>query len=403
MLEQYYRINDATGISINLLQNGGMLIQICCVAVKDNRLDIEKKATDLHTVEELNKYIAPKSYVAINLFGKGILQKQIEKAGEINQNNFTQILPNADIDDFYIQNFISGEHSFVSVIRKVDADKLIDLIKKQGFTPLMLTLGPFPVQNIVSQLNVYEDEVIFNGHVVRRNEEKEWMSYQYKETATLSFPLKIESEPINEKVLLSYANAFQLVLAEKLNVIQADVPALANDLQKLLSDKKLRVKGFLILSLFFILLLVNFLIFSWLNSSNAKLTEQVSRSAQSTSDIQGINEKIKSKEALLQNLGWDGGINKSILIDQLASLLPSDVSWREVTINPIDAANSRTQKMLQFMDRKMRIIGNSQKIIPVNEWIARVKTQKWVKNIQLDSYTYNSELNTGQFTVIIDY
>ena len=105
----------------------------------------------------------------------------------------------------------------------------------------------------------------------------------------------------------------------------------------------------------------------------------------------------------MQNLGWDGGINKSILIDQLASLLPADVSWREVTINPIDATTSRMQKTLQFMDRKIRVIGNAQRIVPVNEWIARAKTQKWVKNIQLDSYTYNSELNTGQFTVLIDY
>jgi len=403
MLEQYYRINEATGVSIQLLQNGGMLINVCGVAIKDNHLDIEKKATDLPNVEELTKTISPKAYLAINLFGKGILQKQIEKVAVIDAGNFSQILPNANFDDFYIQNFISGNYSFASVIRKADADKLIDLVKEQGFIPLMLTLGPFPIENIISQLNVYEDEIMFNGHLVRRNEQKQWITYQYKETATSPFPLKIESEPIAEKLLLAYANAFQLVLAEKLNVIQAGVPGLSNNLQKVLNDKKLQVKGFVILSVFFVLLLINFMLFSWLNSSNAGLTEQVSRYAQSNSDIQGINDQIKNKEALLQNLGWDGGINKSVLVDQLASLLPADVSWREVTINPIDATTSRMQKTLQFMDRKIRIIGNSQKIIPVNEWIARAKTQKWVKNIQLDSYTYNSELNTGQFTVIIDY
>ena len=61
MLEQYYRINEATGVSIQLLQNGGMLIYICAVAIKDNQLNIEKKAADLHSIEELNKYYTGKS------------------------------------------------------------------------------------------------------------------------------------------------------------------------------------------------------------------------------------------------------------------------------------------------------------------------------------------------------
>jgi hypothetical protein len=47
------------------------------------------------------------------------------------------------------------------------------------------------------------------------------------------------------------------------------------------------------------------------------------------------------------------------------------------------------------------VTGKSERIIPVNEWIARVKTQKWVKNVQLDSYTFSNELNTGQFTVLL--
>src|SRR6202012_2591809 len=194
MLEQYYRINEATGVSIQLLQNGGVSIHVCGVAIKDNHLNIEKKATDLNTIEELTQHISPKAYLAINLFGKGVLQKQVEKIEEIDAGNFSQILPNANFDDFYIQNFISGEYSFVSVIRKADADRLIEIVKKQGFIPLMLTLGPFPIENIISQLNVYETEIIFNGHSIQRNSQKEWITCQYKETATTPFPLKIESE-----------------------------------------------------------------------------------------------------------------------------------------------------------------------------------------------------------------
>jgi len=403
MLEPYYRINQAIGVSINLLTNGGTVINACGVVVKDNRLDIEKKITGLSAAEELHTHFPPKTCLALNLFGKGILQKQIEKIEHIDQNNFTQILPNANFNDFYFQNFISGDRSFISIIRKSEADKWTGLLQKQGFIPLMLSLGPFPVQNISSQLNVYERELQFDGHIIQRNEQMEWTSYQYKDDSGAPFPLKVESEAINETLLIAYAMAFQLVLASKLLVIQAIVPSLKAEFEKQVADKKLKASGFIVLSVFFILLLINFLAFSLINSSNAKLADRVNRFAQSTNDIQGITDQIKNKEALLKNLGWDGGVNKSGLIDQLAALLPGEISWREVIINPMDMATSRLQKSLQFMDRTIRVTGNSEKIIPVNEWIARVKTKRWVKNIQLDSYTYNSELNTGQFTILIDY
>jgi len=403
MLEQYYKFNEATGVSITILPDGSTAINACSVNIQNNQLNFEKKITDLNTTEELTKHFPAKSIITLNLSGKGILQKQIEQTEEINQNNFSKILPNASIEDFYIQNFISGDQSFVSVIRKADADKWISQLKSLGFVPLMLSLGPFPVQNIITQLNLYDTEIIFNGHTIQRSEKSEWTSYHYDPSVYAPFPLKVESETINEKLLIAYAAAFQMVLANKLEPIQAAVPSLDAEFQKRIEEKKLKVQGFLVLSVFFILLLVNFFLFSWLNSSNAKLTEQVSRTAQSTNDIQQINSQVQQKEALLKTLGWEGDINKSALIDQVASLLPPGITWKEAAIDPVDLSGSRSQKTIVFFNRKIRIIGNSEKIIPVNEWIARIKTRPWAKNVQLDSYTFNNEMNTGQFIIVIDY
>jgi hypothetical protein len=403
MLETYYRIDKAAGISIHLLQEGNVRIDACSVRVEDNRLDFEKKLTGLVTAGALTQHFPAKTYLALNLFGKGILQKRMEKTAVIDQNNFSQVLPNADFADFYVQNFISGEYSFISVIRKTEADKWIVQLQAQGLISLSLSLGPFPVQNVISQLNVYDSELVFDGHLIRRDEKSDWISYQYKETACSPFPLKIESEPIPEQLLIPYAAAFQLILAAQLNLVQAMVPALAAELRKTTNDQKFKARGVVLIMGLFVLLLVNFLVFSWLNALNAKLADRVGRSAQNTNDLQSINDQVKNKETLLKSMGWDGGVNKSVLTDQLTALLPDEISLREITINPIDLSLSRVQKSIQFMDGRIRVTGNAGKILPVNEWIARIKTKKWVKNIQLDSYSYNSELNTGQFTLFIDY
>jgi len=39
----------------------------------------------------------------------------------------------------------------------------------------------------------------------------------------------------------------------------------------------------------------------------------------------------------------------------------------------------------------------------VNEWMARIKTKHWAKDVQLENYSFNNELNTGQFIVNITY
>jgi Tfp pilus assembly protein PilN len=403
MLEQYYRISKAVGVNINTDPAGNSLINACSVHIQSNQLNFEQKISDIDKFDELTKYFPLKSVIALNLSGKGVLIKKIAKTAEINSNNFSKILPNGNLEDYYLQNFISGDHSFISVIRKAEADKWTGRLKELGFIPLMLSLGPFPVQNIIPQLNVYGNEIIFAGNIIDRDEQSQWTGYRFDESAAQPFVLKVESEIIDEKLVIPYAAAFQLVLASKLAVIQAWAPSLETEFQKRLTTNQLKVKSFIVLAVLFILLLVNFILFSSLDTANAQLANQVSRSAQSTNDIQGITDKIKEKEGLLQSLGWEGGINKSAMIDQIAAMLPPEVTWKEVAIDPIDLPATRVQKLLVFYNRRIRITGNSQNIAPVNEWMARVKTKSWIKNLQLESYTYNNEFDTGQFTIVIDY
>jgi Tfp pilus assembly protein PilN len=276
-------------------------------------------------------------------------------------------------------------------------------LQQAGFEPLMLSLGPFPVQQIMPQLNIYDTYIVFDGHRIARNEQGNWTTYQPDVNAKSMFPVKVESETIDEKLIMAYTAAFQLILSEQLSLINADVPQLQNNLAEALSTRKLKAQGAVVLGVFFILLLINFILFSHLTASNAHLAEQVSQTTQSNIDIQSIGEQIKQKESLLREMGWEGNISKSVLIDQLASLLPEEVSLTEIDVDPVDQANSRIQKTMVFFNRRISVTGTSEKIIPVNEWIARLKTRSWVKNIQIDNYTYNNELNNGQFTVMINY
>lgn len=402
MLEQYYRINQVVGVQVNIHADGHTSVSACEISVSKDKLTFDKKITGIKDLPALKDHIATK-FVALNLTGKGILHKQTERIEEIDEHSFGKVFPNANLADFYMQNFQSGKISFLSIIRKSVADQWLLELEENGYKLLSLSLGPFSVYNIASQLNIYDRQLIFDGHHIERNDVGEWVSVIYDETIIAPFPVKVESEPIDEKLLIAYASSFQLILADKVQLIAANVSQLSENLSSLLEKRKLKLYSAIVGFIFFLLLLVNFVVFSSLTSENAKLATQVSQTKQSTTDIQTLNDQIKRKEGLLVELGWDGGINKSGLVDQVASLLPPEITLEEVAVNPVDIAQSRIKKSLAFESRHIKITGFSPNILPVNEWIARIKTKSWVKNIQLDNYNYDSEKNTGQFNIIINY
>jgi len=403
MLQQYLGINKAVGVGVTIRRDGSLAINACNVIANAKRLDIETKIVGLQSFEELSKHFESKSLVAVNINGKGIVHKQVERIDLLSQNNFSKILPNANIEEFYVQNFISDNWSFVSAIRRSDADRIIDQIRELGFVPIMLNLGPFPVFTILPQLNLYDTELIFDGHQISRDEEGNWVQYQYDEAAKSPFPIKVESEKIDEQLLLAYVSAFQLVVSQRIEPIKANIETLEKAEAEALSKKKLQVYGSIVLAITFLLLLINFVLFSSLNADNIKLAYRVSSTARTFSDIKSIQDNIKSKELELQVLGWDNGVSKARLIDQMASCLPQEVTWKQVDMDPVDNDESRAQRTPIFKNRQIRIAGLSEKVIPVNEWIARIKTQHWVKDVTLDNYVFNNEANTGQFTISVSY
>ena len=403
MLEQFYRISNATGINMTIQPDGSILLAACKISVQNKGLDIEKKTSKHPSIESLKKEIDLNTPIALNICGKGILYKQSSKIEELSPNTFSQLLPNANQDDFYIQHFITGEQSFVSIIRKAEADKWIHQLTEAGFKILALSLGPFAVNAIIPQLNIYGEELVFDTHHIQRDEQGHWIKYQSEPGAKAIYPIKVETEAINEEILLPYAAAFQLVMGNQIQSVQADHAGLQKAFNHTQSNKKLQAYGGIILAVTFLLLLINFLVLTQLAASNTSLSIQLSGFTESSHNLKATEDSVKAKEALLQSLGWDGGLNKATFIDQLAANLPKEITWNELQINPPDQVGTDLQKKPVFKDRQIKLMGESANILPVNEWMARMKTKAWVKDIQLESYTFNTETNTGQFILTITY
>jgi Tfp pilus assembly protein PilN len=403
MLRQYYRIGKAIGLNVHLSGDDGWTISGCSVAINGNNLDIKQKAVLPKGLDEFSKKIKGGAPVALNLTGKGILIKKIERQEELTDTIISKLLPNAKAGDFYIQNFQTGDSSFVAMIRRAEADKWLKRLEQAGFQIIVLSLGPFVLQQIRLQLNVYESRLVADGHQVEYDQQGNWLTYSHQAENKAPFPLKIGEEKIQEQLLIPYAAAFQLALSPDLLPISAEVPSAEAAYQKKLADKQLKVNAMVVLCAVFVLLLINFALFSYLHGQNQQLADTVSRNSHDLNDVQKQSQQVADKEALVKKMGWEGNIKKSSLIDQIAQLLPPEIKWEKISIDQSLPPAPGENKERQFADKQIMISGYADRIIPVNEWMARIRTRSWVKDVQLENYTFNNELNTGQFSIRINY
>jgi Tfp pilus assembly protein PilN len=403
MLEEFYQIHACTGIALQISRSGETRVTACSVNRKKDKLEISKKLTGLFDIKQLPEYLPATAIISLNLNGKGILHKKTAMLETLTPEFFRGLLPNSEIDDFYVQHFTSGPHSYVSMIRKTEAEKWIGGLKELGMQVVMLSLGPFPVSTIIKQLNVYGGDFLFDGHAVSRGQEDYWTAYDYREDARSAYQLKADLETLDESLLLPYAAAFQVVLENRLDPVKADAAVVNAGMAQLKEKSKFRFYGLILLGFFFVILSFNAWLFSRLFSENNELETTALSSQQSTADLNDLHGQIKKKEVLLKQFGWDQDINKALMIDRLASVLPEGIILDEVAVNPVDPAESRKQKSLQFRDRKIQVRGSSGGILAVNEWVARLRIMPWVKNCTVQSFTVDTEKQTGLFTLTLEF
>ncbi len=403
MLKAVFRINEVAGINLHLLSGGGLEADLVVLKADGNQLELTQKITCKKGLKELLGHLDVKTPVALNITGKGVLIKKIEGDEELTAAGFHRVLPNAEAADFYWQNMPAADGMFVALIRKSDADRLLAELAESRLQVLALSLGPFPVQVIQPQLNFYGEELVFNGHVIQRAAKGEWLTYRYEAGKQSPFPIKLENEKLDDRLVIPYAAAFQIILSGQIQPVWAQVPEVTGRLNKYLQNRKVTIISTFSLGLLFLMLLINFLLLSHYQSENEKMSSRASQTAADVADLDSLSAQIKTKQALLDSLGWDGGLSHSVQLDKLAQLVPPGVIWREAWVNPQDASVQNKAHGMRFLSRQIQIQGTSERIVAVNEWVSRIKSLAWVKDAQLQRFNYNNELSTGEFLVLIQY
>lgn len=394
-------ITNCTGAEVKITSEGIVDVRFVKLSSDQKSVHIEAKnsfSSDLKKIPE-----KALENLAITITGKGVLIKKTSKLDELTEHNLQHLFPNFKFQEFYVQNFISEHHSFISIIRKETANHIIQSFERQGFKILAFSIGPFISEQVLPQLNVYGTSIGFDGHQVVLNEDKSWKDYHYKIQDPLSFALKVDNEVIPPQYILAYATAFQLILHEKLDLIEVDEPSIKENLLELSSKLKFEKRGTFALLCFFLLLLINFLIFNIYNDKNSELLGRAGQQSNLYANRDKLEKEVKEKELLVKKLGWNKGLSYAYICDQIGQILPNSILLTVLTINEPSQNLSTAIKPIVRETGKVRLKGEAANVYAINDFIYALKHLPWIKDVQLEKYVTDDQKQVQVFTLILIY
>lgn len=392
----------SNGAEIHLKSDGSCSLRLVKLSLSKKLILIESKKEYSGTLAEVlkNEIAGP---LALNITGKGLLIKKTARLEQVTEQGLQHLFPQMKLSEFYVQHFPTGAHSFVAIIRKEIADAIIAAFKAKKVDLLMLCLGPFVVDQVIPQINSYGEQLKFDGHQIRFDGEKNWQEYSFASDVKAEFPIKIDIEQMPEKYLLAYAVAFQLILHDQLNLIEVAEPEIKQNLVEFSSKLRFKKYGMLMLLFFFVLLMINFLLFSHYNSDNQEMMSKAGQKSYVFENRLKLEEDVKIRENMVQKLGWNKGHSYAYICDQIGQTLPKEIKLEELQINSLSGTAKGLLKEPQLENGSMKIKGQTSSVYAVNNWIYILKEKNWVKEVKLEKYIADDQKETQVFTLSLSY
>ncbi|WP_437921176.1 hypothetical protein [Sphingobacterium sp. LRF_L2] len=409
-VEELYGIREAIGLSCVIGVHGASYAACRLKREKDDIDILERKTFDAK--EGLIRYLKTNKQlpVALHLQGRGILLKEMPVLEQIRQEDILPVFPNYREGEYVFSYFAGRQKGWLALVRGTMLSELLSFFWEEDLALVQLYIGPFVADNILDQLNSYNEHFSFDGHhIVRSVEEKIWESYRYSAEERAAFTLKVQDTAIAEDYVQAYAAAFSLLMHRFLTRLDVDYPLVNDRLEEFRQQRKFKVNGLGLLLFFFVLLLINTVVYTHYSSAYEAMDSQHKENFSNANELEKLSEKAETNDSLLVALGWNGGLHKSWILNQLAGSLQGHqgVAWQSLSINPI--ASRRTGTTMGETDNryKIQLTGTCETLNQLEGWTRNLSHQVWLSSVEiskfLDQNKPNSTLKDFVVTIVYKY
>ena len=399
-LDQYKLIKGqaAFGVELVLSSKENYTLIALELMLKKDALEVSRRLVDL-TLSDLAEQNTKRVPVYLSVGGKGVIHKKVKMdAYTKEQDLLSQVLPNASITDFYIQQtLLSVNECWVSLVRKDVLDGLIEEIASVGLFGVQIYLGPFVVGNTIQLID--EPVLLTTTHELLLEENK---IIQLESLASVSSgaEYRIEGETINSHELVAFSSALSHFV-EAGNILPITTQKITTMKEEYLHKNKYVVVGFSLLIFFFLVTITNMLIGNSYQQTNNELQYEVNSKKQYVKELEMLREAVAIKEQFVKNSGVAQAAKISYYADQVALTIPESIQLNQLFVNPLEKRINKAED-IQFRYNKIKVTGTVSKSIELNNWVKALKKYRWTGDIQIISFVQENLRTAGEFEIAVN-
>ena len=399
-LNTYKLIKGKSAIGVELLFNTKDSFTIIAQELEDKKgsIEITKRWVDI-SLEELAKINTKKLPTYFSIGGKGIIHKKVKFNDYTKEQELlSQVLPNAVLKDFYIQqtNLLNHE-CWVSIIRKDVLDSLLYQFKEQQLFSVQVYLGPFVLENIFPHIDNPVVKTTTHELLVENNNIIQMDSLG---SVSEGEEYNIEGEHVNSHEIIAFSSGLShfIPLIELNPIVCNEITAIKDEFY---NKNKYVVVGFSILVFFFLLTFGNMMLNNSYQSINNTLQYQVSSNKKYIDELKILQNELAINEEFVNNSGLTKASKVSFYADQIALSIPNSIQLNQLFINPSEKRIKKSEDV-QFNYNKMKLMGSVSSSIELNYWIKELKKYEWIADIVVISFIQENIKTAGEFEVEIN-
>ena len=296
-------------------------------------------------------------------------------------------------DFFYQATEPNNNEFYVSLARNEVVDKYIDMFTCNNCLVASVNLAPL-VNDILGQISKdYTHISLPNAQLNFKN----GFIVDYSKASNSEETYVFSEEKVSSEVLSLFSAGLHFFTNYGIG---------GNPQTKLLQFREelgyyLLKKWVGLFSLFtiFALLLINFLLFNNYSQKYSQTAAQVEQYANLINFKDSLASNINKKKQCIADLGLTKASRYSYYTDRLIIIKPDEIRLLKLEIDP--AIVNESDGTISFTKNSIKITGNTNGSIKINQWINEIKKLDWVKAVNLQNYKKDSAEELASFNIEI--
>lgn len=300
---------------------------------KGSGLEVLDRDKGGESVSELRERFGNSFPVVLVISGKGTVHKPIaEDKGPV-KDRMDQVLPNADPEAFYFQEYKNekGDH-WGSLVRREQVDELLNAFKEEGFLVTAVSFGPFATFSYWELLFGEEEGANFGPFELRCPAEGPLELKRAREEHP--FEVRIDEEDFDQDQVLALSALFEEVL-DRGDLLSPDIPLIEEGRREQDHKNLFQKGGVAAIAFFLVLLLGNYVAYELAGSRLSGMKEELRMKEGLLEELEQLEEAYDSKERILKAVSAGSEIRFSYFADRIARRVPKEVLLTRLELAPI--------------------------------------------------------------------